>query len=91
MIHNAASQGTPSWLLRLEQIQMQLKPEDQIKWLRTKGKEHGIPDEVIAAQLDRLGYVSPHQEKKDFIANNSVDTSAKPAKQGQRNKKEQHK
>lgn len=87
-MNSASTQGTPSWLLRLEQIQDQLKPEDQIKWLRTKGKEHGIPDEVIAAQLDRLGYVSPQQEKKAFMQQNAVDTAAKPAKHKQRNNKD---
>lgn len=87
-MNSASTQGTPSWLLRLEQIQDQLKPEDQIKWLRTKGKEHGIPDEVIAAQLDRLGYVSPQQEKKAFMQQNAVDTPTKPAKQKQRSNKD---
>ncbi len=53
---SASTQGTPDWLLRLEQAQMQLKPENYATWLLTKAKEHGIPDEVINAQLLRLGY-----------------------------------
>lgn len=59
---SASTQGTPSWLLRLEQIQSQLTAENYITWLLTKAKEHDIPDEVIKAQLERNGYVATEEE-----------------------------
>jgi len=59
---SASTQGTPSWLLRLEQIQSQLTTENYITWLLTKAKEHDIPDEVIEAQLERNGYVPTEEE-----------------------------
>lgn len=54
----ASTEGTPSWLLRLEQAQMQLKPDNYVQWLLTKAPEHGIPQEVITAQLERMGIQS---------------------------------
>ena len=54
---SASTQGTPAWLMRMEQANAQLKRENYITWLLTRGKEHDIPDEVIAAQLERNGYV----------------------------------
>lgn len=59
---SASTQGTPSWLLRIEQIQSQLTTENYITWLLTKAKEHDIPDEVIKAQLERNGYVATEEE-----------------------------
>ena len=53
---SASTQGTPPWLLRLEQAREQLKDDNYIGWLLTKAKEHGIPDDVINEQLKRLGY-----------------------------------
>ena len=46
---SASTQGTPPWLLRLEQAREQLKDDNYITWLLTKGKEHGIPDDIIDA------------------------------------------
>lgn len=59
---SASTQGTPSWLLRIEQIQSQLTTENYITWLLTKAKEHDIPDEVIKAQLERNGYVATEEK-----------------------------
>ena len=59
---SASTQGTPSWLLRIEQIQSQLTTENYITWLLTKAKDHDIPDEVIEAQLERNGYVATEEE-----------------------------
>ena len=53
---SASTQGTPHWLMRLEQAKDQLKTENYITWLLTKADEHGIPDEVIKAQLASVGY-----------------------------------
>lgn len=53
---SASTEGTPEWLIRIEQVSQQLKPENYATWLLTKAKEHGIPDEVINAQLLRLGH-----------------------------------
>lgn len=60
---SASTQGTPSWLLRIEQIQSQLTTENYITWLLTKAKDHDIPDEVIEAQLERNGYVATEEEE----------------------------
>ena len=61
---SASTQGTPPWLLRLEQAREQLKDDNYINWLLTKGKEHGIPDDIIDAQLKRLGHeVTPKEVK----------------------------
>lgn len=59
---SASTEGTPSWLLRIEQIQSQLTTENYITWLLTKAKDHDIPDEVIEAQLERNGYVATEEE-----------------------------
>ena len=59
---SASTQGTPSWLLRIEQIQSQLTTENYITWLLTKAKDHDIPNEVIEAQLERNGYVAKEEE-----------------------------
>lgn len=61
---SASTQGTPPWLLRLEQAREQLKDDNYITWLLTKGKEHGIPDDIIDAQLMRLGYEVVQDEVK---------------------------
>ena len=59
---SASTEGTPEWLLRIEQVSQQLKPENYVAWLLTKAKDHGIPDEVIEAQLERNGYVATEEE-----------------------------
>jgi len=61
---SASTQGTPPWLLRLEQAREQLKDDNYINWLLTKGKEHGIPDDIIDAQLKRLGHEVVQDEVK---------------------------
>lgn len=60
---SASTEGTPEWMLRLEQIESQLTTENYITWLLTKAKEHDIPDEVIKAQLERNGYVAMEEEE----------------------------
>jgi hypothetical protein len=58
---SASTQGTPFWLMRLEQIKDQLTTENYIWWLLTKAEEHDIPAEVIKAQLERSGYELPQE------------------------------
>lgn len=52
---SASTQGNPEWLLRLEQAQFQLRGENYAYWLVTKGREYGVPEEVIDNELLRLG------------------------------------
>lgn len=65
---SASTQGTPHWLMRLEQAKDQLKTENYITWLLTKAEEHGIPDEVIKAQLQHCGYVEVSKEEAETLA-----------------------
>lgn len=53
---SASTQGTPSWLLRLEQAKDQLKLDNYITWLLTRASDYDIPDEVIQVQLEASGY-----------------------------------
>ncbi len=55
---SASTEGTPAWMLRLEQAQFQLKRENYITWLLTKGEYYGIPDYVIKSQLEANGFVA---------------------------------
>ena len=71
---SASTQGTPPWLLRLEQAREQLKDDNYITWLLTKGKEHGIPDDIIDAQLMRSGYeVIPKEVKPEPLVKEVVE------------------
>ena len=68
-----AYEGTPHWLMRLEQVKAQLKPENYAIWLQQEAHKHDIPDEVIAAQLEQMG-VKPNEHKK--VAATSVNPDA---------------
>lgn len=78
---SAATQGTPAWLVRLEQAQVQLRDEGLIHWLKNIAPEHGVPQDVIEAQLLRLGVpaapVAEQQQKVETVAEPVVPT-AKP-------------
>jgi N-acetyl-anhydromuramyl-L-alanine amidase AmpD len=62
---SASTEGTPEWLMRLEQAQAQLKPENYINWLLEHAPKHGIPANVIESQLERNGYTIEKQETVD--------------------------
>lgn len=80
---SSSTQGTPAWLMRMEQAQAQLKRENYITWLLTRGKEHDIPDEVIQAQLERNGYVSDTDVSSDIVDTTiSEIVEVKPTKMG---------
>jgi len=79
---SASTQGTPPWLLRLEQAREQLKDDNYITWLLTKGKEHGIPDDIIDAQLMRSGYVAPKVEVEEPKPEPKVERVQYKQKQG---------
>lgn len=64
---SASTQGTPAWLVRLEQAQMQLQGDGLIHWLKNIAPEHGVPQEIIEAQLGRLG-VATQQQKAETVA-----------------------
>jgi hypothetical protein len=50
------TEGTPSWLLTLENAEMTMQKDEYIQWLINKAGELGVPTEVIRSQLQRKGY-----------------------------------
>ena len=55
---SSSTEGTPEWMLRLEQAQFQLQSANFVTWLLTKGEYYGIPDYVIKSQLEAHGFVA---------------------------------
>jgi hypothetical protein len=86
-----ATEGNPWWLLRLEQAQAQLQGENYVRWLKEQAPELGIPAEVIAAQLHRVGAEEAQEQRLQTIeakVQQEAETVAKPlAKPAQRGTK----
>lgn len=51
------TEGTPSWLLKLENAQVSKGKDEYIQWLLKAAAKEGVPNDVIKAQLERNGYV----------------------------------
>ena len=53
---SSRTEGTPYWLMAIENASMNLSDEMYIKWLINNAGALGTPPEVIKEQLRRKGY-----------------------------------